>query len=173
MGRRVIDGPDRSRLLIDVPTGILIDNRSQDITPAIGSVNSPSFTGTHHQPILLIHMSTSTTGLFTNASRAEGSRTLRATRGSGRHRSMLDNVQSRASRRAAARREITPFDFNIGRYQVSPFFRYHVVIARLIFNLRSLGLKRAFRILRPKTYTSGRQKCGPKRGSKTSIGTTS
>ena len=48
MGRRVIDGPDRSRLLIDVPTGILIDCRSEDITPAIGSVNSSSLTGTHH-----------------------------------------------------------------------------------------------------------------------------
>jgi len=47
MGRRVIDGPDRSRLLIDVLTGILIDCRSKDITPAIGSVNSLSFTGTH------------------------------------------------------------------------------------------------------------------------------
>ena len=42
MGRHVIDGPDRSRLLIDVPTGILIDYRSKDITPAIGSVNSSS-----------------------------------------------------------------------------------------------------------------------------------
>jgi len=48
MGCRVIDGPDRSRLLIDVPTGILIGCRSKDITPAIGSVNSSSFTGTHH-----------------------------------------------------------------------------------------------------------------------------
>jgi len=65
-------------------------------------------------------MSTSFTGIFNNVSRAEGSRTLRATRGSGRHRSMLDNVQARAARRAAVRREITPFDFNIGRYQVSP-----------------------------------------------------
>ena len=65
-------------------------------------------------------MSTSFTGIFNNASRAEGSRTLRATRGSGRHRSMLDNVQARAARRAAVRREVTPFDFNIGRYHVSP-----------------------------------------------------
>jgi len=47
MGRHVIDGPDRSRLLIDVPTGILIGYRSKDITPAIGSVNSPTFTGTY------------------------------------------------------------------------------------------------------------------------------
>jgi len=46
MGRRVIDGPDRSRLLIDVPTGILIDIRSTDITSAIGSVSFPTFTGT-------------------------------------------------------------------------------------------------------------------------------
>ena len=55
MGRRVIDGPDRSRLLIDVPTGILIIRRSKDITPAIGSVNSPTFTGTylHHSHHLL------------------------------------------------------------------------------------------------------------------------
>ena len=65
-------------------------------------------------------MSTSFTGIFSNETRAQGSRTVRAARGSGRHNSMLDNVQSRASRRAAARREITPFDFNIGRYPVSP-----------------------------------------------------
>ena len=65
-------------------------------------------------------MSSSTIGIFSNEARAEGSRSVRAARGSGRHRSMLDHVQSRASRRAAARREITPFDFNIGRYHVSP-----------------------------------------------------
>jgi len=65
-------------------------------------------------------MSTSFTGIFNNETRAQGSRTVRATRGSGRHRSMLDNVQARAARRAAVRREITPFDFNVGRYQVSP-----------------------------------------------------
>jgi len=45
MGCHVIDGPDRSRLLIDVPTGILIDIRSTDITPAIGSVSLSTFTG--------------------------------------------------------------------------------------------------------------------------------
>jgi len=33
-------------ILIDVPTGILIDCQPKDITPAIGSVNSPTFTGT-------------------------------------------------------------------------------------------------------------------------------
>ena len=65
-------------------------------------------------------MSTSFTGIFNNEARAEGSRSVRAVRGSGRHRSLLDHVQSRAARRAAARREITPFDFNIGRYHVSP-----------------------------------------------------
>jgi len=119
MGHRVIDGPDRSRLLIDIPTGILIDYRSKDITPAIGSVNSPSFIGTYHHPPIT-SMSTSFTGIFNNETRAQGSRTLCATRGSGRHRSMLDNVQARAARRAAVRREVTPFDFNIGRYQVSP-----------------------------------------------------
>jgi len=37
MGRRVIDGPDRSRLLIDVPTRILMDCRSKDITPSLPS----------------------------------------------------------------------------------------------------------------------------------------
>ena len=65
-------------------------------------------------------MSTSFSSIFSNEARVEGMRSLRATCGSGRHRSMLDNVQSRAARRAAARREVTPFDFNIGRYQVSP-----------------------------------------------------
>ena len=62
----------------------------------------------------------SSTGLFTNDTRAQGVRSLRAARGRGRHNSILDNVQSRAARRSAARREVTPFDFNIGRYQVSP-----------------------------------------------------
>ena len=119
MGRRVIDGPDRSRLLINIPTGILIDGRSKDITPAIGSVNSSTFTGTHihhsHHPT----MSTTFSSIFNNEARAEGVHSVRAARGSGRHCSMLDHVQSRAARRAAARWEVTPFDFNIGRYQVS------------------------------------------------------
>ena len=118
-------------------------------------------------------MSTSFTSIFTNDTRAQSVHSLRAARGSGRHNSILDNVQSRASRRVVARREVTPFDFNIGRYHVSPFLRYYVVAARLIFNLRSLGLRKVSRIRRLKTYTSGRQKCGPKRGSKTSLGMTS
>jgi len=50
----------------------------------------------------------------------EGVRSLRAARGRGRHNSILDHVQSRAARRLAPRRAITPFDFNVGRYQVSP-----------------------------------------------------
>jgi len=65
-------------------------------------------------------MSTVFTSIFNNEARAEGSRSVRAARGSGRHRTMLDHVQSRAAHRAAARREVTPFDFNIGQYQVSP-----------------------------------------------------
>ena len=65
-------------------------------------------------------MSTSFTGIFNNETRAQGSRTLRAARGRGRHNSLLNNVQSRAARRLAPRREVTPFDFNVGRYQVSP-----------------------------------------------------
>jgi len=105
-------------ILINVPTGILMDYRSKDITPAIGSVSSSSFTGTHIiTPI--ITMSTVFTSIFNNETRAEGVHSLRAARGSGRHNSMLHNVQSRASRRAAARREVTPFDFNVGRYPVS------------------------------------------------------
>ena len=119
MGHRVIDGPDRSRLLIDVPSRILMVRRSKDITPVIGSVNSPTFTGTYlyhsHHP-----MSTTFTSIFSNEARAEGSRSVRAARGRGRARSLFDHVQSRAARRAAARREVTPFDFNVGRYQVSP-----------------------------------------------------
>ena len=63
-------------------------------------------------------MSANFSSIFTNEARAEGSRSVRAARGGGRHRSLLDHVQSRAARRAAARREITPFDFNVGRYQV-------------------------------------------------------
>jgi len=66
-------------------------------------------------------MSNTFTSIFSNEARAEGSRSVRAARGSGRHHSMLDHVQSRAARRVAARREVTPFDFNIGWYQVSPF----------------------------------------------------
>ena len=65
-------------------------------------------------------MSTVFTSIFNNEAHAEGSCSVRAARGSGRHRSMLDYVQSRAAHRAAARREVTPFDFNVGRYQVSP-----------------------------------------------------
>ena len=95
MGRRVIDGPDRSRFLIDVPTGILIDCRSKDITSAIGSVNSPTFTGTSTLSSI-ITMSNVFTSIFSNEARAEGSHSVRAACGSGRHRSMLDHVQSRA-----------------------------------------------------------------------------
>ena len=65
-------------------------------------------------------MSTVFTSIFNNEARAEGSRSVRAARGRGRHHSMLDHVQSRAARRAVVRQEVTPFDFNIGRYQVSP-----------------------------------------------------
>ena len=65
-------------------------------------------------------MSTTFTSIFNNEACAEGFRSVCAARGSGRHRSMLDYIQSRAARRAEARWEVTPFDFNIGRYQVSP-----------------------------------------------------
>jgi len=65
-------------------------------------------------------MSNVFTSIFSNEARAEGSCSVRAARGSGRHRSMLDHVQSRAAHRAAACWEVTPFDFNIGHYQVSP-----------------------------------------------------
>ena len=64
-------------------------------------------------------MSTVFTSIFNNEARAEGSHSVCAARGRGRHNSMLDHVQGRAARRAAARREVTPFDYNIGRYQVS------------------------------------------------------
>jgi len=64
-------------------------------------------------------MSANFSSIFSNKARAEGSRSIRAAHGSGRHRSLLDHVQARAACRAAVRREITPFDFNIGRYQVS------------------------------------------------------
>ena len=101
MGRRVIDGPDRSRFLIDVPTGILIGCRSKDITPAIGSVNSPTFTGTSLSTSSFT-MSNVFTSIFNNNAHAEGVRSLRA------------------AHQAAAHREVTPFDFNISRYQVSP-----------------------------------------------------
>ena len=63
-------------------------------------------------------MSQSFTSIFNNDTRAQGVRSLRAACGRGRHNSILDNVQSRAARRLAPRREITPFDFNVGRYQV-------------------------------------------------------
>jgi len=63
-------------------------------------------------------MSNTFTSIFNNEARAEGVRSVRAARGSSRHRSMLDYVQSRAARRVEARREVTPFDFNIGRHQV-------------------------------------------------------
>jgi len=119
MGRCVIDGPDCSRLLIDVPTGILIDCRSKDITPAIGSVSSSTFIGTHVYTPLII-MSNIFTSIFNNKAHAEGAHSVCAAHGSGRHRSMLDYTQSRAARRVATRREVTPFNFNIGHYQVSP-----------------------------------------------------
>jgi len=54
-------------------------------------------------------MSTVFTSIFSNEARAEGSRSVRAARGSGLHCSMLDHVQSRASRRVAACQEVTPF----------------------------------------------------------------
>jgi len=63
-------------------------------------------------------MSNTFTSIFNNEARAEGVCSVRAARGSGRHCSMLDYVQSRAARRAEARREVTPFDFNIGRHRV-------------------------------------------------------
>jgi len=63
-------------------------------------------------------MSTTFSSIFNNEARAEGVRSVRAAQGSGRHHSMLDYVQSRAARRAEACWEVTPFDFNIGRYQV-------------------------------------------------------
>jgi len=59
-------------------------------------------------------MSTVFTSIFNNEAHTEGSHSVRAARGSGRHRSMLDYVQSRAARRAEARQEVTPYDFNIG-----------------------------------------------------------
>jgi len=65
-------------------------------------------------------MSSTFSSIFNNEARVEGVRSLRAARGSGRHRSMLDHVQARAARRLAPRREVTPFDFNVGRYQVRP-----------------------------------------------------
>jgi len=173
MGRRVIDGPDRSRLLIDVPTGILIDCRSKDITFAIGLVNSSSFTGTHIISSFIIHMSTVFTSIFNNEARAEGSRSLRAARGRGRHNSLLDHVQSRAARRSAIQREVTPFDYNIGRYQVSLLFRCRVATARLIFNLRSLGLKRESLIRTRTSFTSGLRRLGLRRRSRTCSVTTS
>ena len=65
-------------------------------------------------------MSNVFTSIFNNDACAEGIRSLCAARGRDCHRSMLDYNQSRAARRAAAYREVTPFDFNIGQYQVRP-----------------------------------------------------
>jgi len=63
-------------------------------------------------------MSTTFSSIFNNEARVEGVRSICAARGSGRHRSMLDYVQSRAARRAEACREVTPFDFNVSRHHV-------------------------------------------------------
>jgi len=112
---------------------LIIYTLAPSVLPLDWSTPQPSPVLTIITPI--IHMSTTFTSVFSNEARAEGSRSVRAARGSGRHRSMFDHVQSRAARRAAARREITPFDFNVGRYHVSSFFRYHVVAARLILNI--------------------------------------
>ena len=65
-------------------------------------------------------MSSTFSSIFNTEACIEGVRSLRAARGSGRHHSMLDYNQSRAARHAEAHREVTPFDFNIGQYQVSP-----------------------------------------------------
>jgi len=65
-------------------------------------------------------MSSTFSSIFNSEARAEGMCSVRAARGSGCHRSLLDYNQSQAARCAEARREVTPFDFNIGRYQVSP-----------------------------------------------------
>jgi len=81
-------------ILIDVPTRILIVRRSKDISPAIGSVSFPTFTGTHHPSLPSSTMSTVFTSIFSNEARAEGSRSVYAARGRGRHHSMLDHVQS-------------------------------------------------------------------------------
>jgi len=159
-------------ILIDVPTGILIDYRSKDITLAIGSVSSPSFTGTHIIFSLIITMSTVFTSIFNNEARAEGSRSVCAARGRGRHNSMLDHVQSRAACCVSVRREVTPFDFNIGQYQVSLLFRCRVVTVRLIYNLRSLGLKKGFLILMRTSSTSGLQRLGLRRRSRICTRTT-
>ena len=51
-------------------------------------------------------MSTTFTSIFDNDTRAEGVRSVHAARGSGRHHSLLDHVQSRAARQAAAHREV-------------------------------------------------------------------
>jgi len=164
MGRRVIDGLDCSRLLIDVPTRILIDIRSTDITPAIGLVNSqPSPVLPIQQP-LIISMSSTFSSIFTTGNRIEAVRSLCAARGSGRHCSLLDNNQGRAARRMEARREVTPFDFNISRYQVSPSFISHVVTARLIYNLRSLGGKKDVLIRMPRPSMNVRRRYGQKKG---------
>ena len=131
--------------------------------PSLELTSSPS----------IITMSTIFTSIFNNEARAEGSRSVRAARGRGRHNSMLDNVQSRAARRAAVRREVTPFDYNLGRYQVGLLFRCCVVTARLIFNLRNLRLKRESLIRTLTPSISGRRRLGLRRLSRTCTGTTS
>jgi len=160
--------------LIDVPTGILIGIRSKDITPAIGSVNSPTFIGTSFsQP--LITMSNTFTSIFNNNACIKGVCSLRVTRGTDHHCSILDNVQSQGACWAENQemaREVTPFDFNLGWYSVSPL-RYLVEIARLILNFRSLGQQRVSSIPTLRLSTWGCQRLGPKRGLRTSIGTTS
>jgi len=65
-------------------------------------------------------MSTNFSSIFNNKAHAEDMRSVHAACGASRHRSLLDYNQSRAARRAAANQEVTPFDFNIGWYQVSP-----------------------------------------------------
>jgi len=101
MGRRVIDGPDRSRLLIDVPTGILIDIRSSDITPAIGSVSFPTFTGTSpFQPPI--------TTMPRDSSDLARSRVPRPGTWSAHQ----------TARRSVQRRGETPMDFNVAGHRV-------------------------------------------------------
>ena len=102
MGRRVIDGPDRSRLLIDVPTRILIDIRSTDITPAIGSVSFPTFTGTSQfqQPLIIT--------MPHDSSQLARSRVARPGTWSA----------NQTARRSAQRRGETPMDFNVAGHRV-------------------------------------------------------
>jgi len=65
-------------------------------------------------------MSNVFTSIFNTEAHAEGMHSVRAAHGAGRHCLLLDHNQSQAARRAEACWEVTPFDFNIGRYQVSP-----------------------------------------------------